>query len=234
LKHAPHSDYAGVLHIVSLTMPRAFGPCLTGICLLLLLVGCTTGSQVHPTTLHENLSLPSGALQRHGVAFLTPSTVTGQEQDQQTAALVFAEQMRNRLPAVHVVSLPEALGAINQAGLAPEYRKMVEAYRDTGIFPRDMLAKIGHAVGTRYLVQLKLAGFSQDMRERLSILGIRLSQTLHANIRLYMQIWDADTGAIAWEGSEEMSYAYDSSAELPVTFRRVVEEAALQLIQQLP
>ena len=213
---------------------RAAGRRLTGICILLLLAGCTTGSQVHPTTLHKNLSLPPGALQQYGIAFLTPSTVTGQEQDQQTAALIFAEQMRVQLPAVRVISLPESLGAINRAGLAPEYRKMVEAYRDTGIFPRDLLTKVGSAIGTRYLVQLKLAGFSQDMRERLSILGVRLFQTLHANIRLYMQIWDAEAGTIAWEGSEEMSYAYDSSAELPVTFRRVVEQAAQQLIQNLP
>jgi len=205
-----------------------------GIWMLLLLAGCTTGSQVHPTTLHKNLSLPPGALQQYGVAFLTPSTVTGQEQDQQTAALIFAEQMRVQLPTVRVMSLPESLGAVNRAGFAPEYRKMVENYRETGIFPRDLLTNVGNAIGTRYLVQLKLAGFSQDIRERVSIFGVRLFQTLHANIRLYMQIWDAETGTIAWEGSEEMSYAYDSSAELPVTFRRVVEQAAQQLIQHLP
>lgn len=215
-------------------MQRTSGRCLTGIWFLLLLAGCTTGSQVHPTTLHKNLSLPPRALQQYGIAFLTPSTVTGQEQDQQTAALIFAEQMRVQLPAVRVISLPESLGAINRAGLAPEYRKMVEAYRDTGIFPRDLLTKVGSAIDTRYLVQLKLAGFSQDMRERVSIFGVRLFQTLHANIRLYMQIWDAEAGTIAWEGSEEMSYAYDSSAEVPVTFRRVVEEAAQQLIRNLP
>ena len=184
--------------------------------------------------MHKNLALQPGALQQHGVAFLTPSTVTGQEQDQQALALIFAEHMRARLPSVRVIFLPETLGAINRAGLAPEYRKMVEDYRETGIFPLDMLAKVGHASGTRYLVQLKLAAFSQDMRERVSILGLRLFQTLHANIRLYVQIWDAETGTIAWEGSEELSYAYDSSEEVPVTFRRVVDEAAQQLIQNLP
>jgi len=202
---------------------------------LLLLAGCATvGNQIHPTTLYKNLALQSGALQQHGVAFLTPSTVTGQEQDQQALVLIFAEHMRSQLPAVRVISLPESLGAINRAGLAAEYRKMVEDYRGTGIFPREIMTKVGQAVGTRYLVQLKLAAFSQDMRERISIVGIRLFQTLHANIRLYVQIWDAETGTSAWEGSEELSYAYDSSAEVPVTFRRVVEEAAQQLIQNLP
>ena len=206
-----------------------------GVWMLLLLASCTTvGNQIQPTTVQKNLSLQTGALQQHGVAFLTPSTVTGQEQDQQALALIFAEHLRDQLPAVRVISLPESLGAINRAGLAADYRRMVEGYRDTGIFPHDMLAKIGSAIGTRYLAQLKLAAFSQDMRERVSILGVRLYQTLHANIRLYVQIWDAQAGTIAWEGSEELSYAYDSSAERPVTFRRVVEEAAQQLIQNLP
>lgn len=189
---------------------------------------------MHPTTLHKNLSLQPGALQQHGVAFLTPSTVTGQEQDQQALALIFSEHMRTQLPAMRIIFLPESLGAINSAGLVPEYRKMVEVYRETGIFPRDILARVGQANGTRYLMQLKLAAFSQDTRERVSLLGMRLFQTLHANIRLYAQIWDTEAGTIAWEGSEELSYAYDSSAELPVTFRRVVEEAAQQLIQNLP
>jgi len=203
--------------------------------LLLLLTGCTTvGKQIHPTTLHKNLTLQSGALHQHGVAFLTPFTVTGQEQDRQALAHMFAERMQVQLPAIRVIYLPETLGSINRADLAPAYRKMVEDYRETGIFPHDILSKIGHASGARYLVQLKLAAFSQDMRDRVSILGVRLYQTLRANIRLYMQIWDAETGTIAWEGSEEVSYAYDSSAELPVTFRRVVEEAAQQLIQNLP
>jgi hypothetical protein len=85
-------------------------------------------------------------------------------------------------------------------------------------------------LGTRYLAWRRL---QQDIRERFSVLGVRLFQTLHANIRLYVQIWDAETGTIAWEGSEELSYAYDSSAEVPVTFRRVVEEAAQQLIRNL-
>jgi hypothetical protein len=216
-------------------MQNVFRRSLMGVWFVLLLVSCTTvGDQVHPTTVQNNLSLQPGALQQHRVAFLTPSTVTGQEQDQQALALIFAEHMRIQLPAVQVISLPESLGAINRAGLATEYRKMVEDYRETGIFPRDTLAKIGRAIGTRHLAQLKLGAFRQDIRERVSILGVRLFQTLQANIRLYVQIWDAETGTIAWEGSEEMSYAYDSSAELPVTFRRVVEEAAQQLLQTLP
>jgi len=201
----------------------------------LLLAGCATvGDQIVPTTVSKNLTLKPGDLAQHGLAFLTPSTVTGQEQDRQSLALIFAESMGTRLPAVHLVPLSDTLGLINRAGLAGEYRKMLDDYRETGIFTRDSLQKIGQAVGTRYFAQLKLAGFNQDTFERFSLLGFRLFQTLHANIRLYLQIWDSETGVIAWEGSEELNYSYDSSAERPVTFQVVVEEAARHLISRLP
>lgn len=206
-----------------------------GLLFALLLAGCATvGDQVVPTTVSKNIALKPGDLTQHGLAFLTPSTVTGQEQDRQSLALIFAEAMSARLPAVHLIPLSDTLGLINRAGLSGEYRKMLEGYRETGIFTRDSLGKIGQAVGTRYFAQLKLAGFNQDTFERFSLLGFRLFQTLHANIRLYLQIWDSETGVIAWEGSEELSYSYDTSAERPVTFQVVVEAAARHLIERLP
>jgi hypothetical protein len=206
-----------------------------GLLCALLLVGCATvGDQIVPTTVSKNISLKPGDLAQHGLAFLTPSTVTGQEQDRQSLALIFSETMGMSLPAVHLVPLSDTLGLINRAGLAGEYRKMFEGYRETGIFTRDSLQQIGQAVGTRYFAQLKLAGFNQNTFERFSLLGLRLFQTLHANIRLYLQIWDSETGVIAWEGNEELNYSYDSSVERPVTFQAVVEEAARHLITQLP
>jgi len=201
----------------------------------LLLGGCATvGDQIVPTTVYKNITLQPGDLAQHGLAFLTPSTVTGQEQDRQSLALIFSETMGERLPNVHLMPLSDTLGLINRAGLSEEYRKMLEDYRETGIFTRASLQKIGQAVSTRYFAQLKLAGFNQDMFERFSLLGFRLFQTLHANIRLYLQIWDSAAGVIAWEGSEELNYSYDSSAERPVTFQTVVQEAARQLIAHLP
>lgn len=202
---------------------------------LALLAGCgTMGSQVVPTTVHKTLTLKAGDLQRDGLAFLTPSTVTGQEQDKLALALVFGETMIQNLPGVRLVTLPEALGAINRAGLADEYRKMIEHYRDTAIFRRESLRAIGEAAQVRYLAQLKLAEFSRDLRERFSLFGLRLFQTQYAHLRLDMQIWDSVAGVIAWEASEEVNYAYDSGAERPVTFQQMVQVAAIELLKTLP
>ena len=207
--------------------------CLLGMSLLP--IGCgTLGSQIVPTSLHKTLTLKAGDLDRHGLALLLPATVTGQEQDRHSLALIFGENVQERLPAVRVVTLPEALGAINRAGLADEYRRLVEHYRETGIFRRDGLRDIGSAIGVRYLLQLKLAHFSRDLRERFTLFGLRLYQTQYANIRLDVQIWDAVEGVIAWEAVEELNYAYDSGAERPVTFQQIVRVAANDIIALLP
>jgi len=195
--------------------------------------GCTA-HQVHATVQHQAISLKQSALQTHGLAFITPSTVTGQEEDKQALALTFAEVLVAERPAVRVVSLPETLGSINRAGFTEEYKRMFEDYRNTGIFKRDILMKVGEATGARYLAQLKLAGFTQGSSNRWGFLGIRILDTKYASIRLFLQIWDSADGTIAWEGVEELNYAYDTSRERAVSFKTIVETTARNLVAHLP
>ncbi|HFD80249.1 MAG TPA: hypothetical protein ENK05_07670 [Gammaproteobacteria bacterium] len=196
-------------------------------------VGCTS-DQVHESALYKEISLPPGKLEQHGIGFITPSTVTGLEQDTQNLAFIFAKVLREERPDIRVVSLPETLSAVNRAGIADEYKGMYTDYRDTGIFKRESLRRIGEVTGVRYLVQLKLSSFGQQSRGRFSLLGLRLFQTKEASVRLFLQIWDSQAGTIVWEGSEELNYAWDTSREKPVTFRLVVEEVARNLIGKLP
>ena len=200
---------------------------------LSLVSACST-TQVHSSQLHSSISLKAGDIRRGGIAFITPSTATGHEQDKQALALAFGDVLMRERPRYRVVTLAQTLSDINRAGLAVQYKQMYQDYQDTGIFDRSTLQQIGHVVGARYLAQLKLAGFSQGSNERFSALGVRLFQTLHANVRMFLQIWDSKDGTIAWEGAEELNYAYDTDREKPVTFRKVVEDAAGRLIAKLP
>jgi hypothetical protein len=199
----------------------------------ILSTGCST-DQVHSTVQYEDISLASDGLKIHGLGFITPSTVTGQEQDVQSLAFVFARVLEKERPDIRVISLPEALSAVNQAGLADEYKQMYVDYSDTGIFEKNSLRKVGEVIGARYLAQLKLSSFNQNSKGRFNLLGLRLFQTKEANIRLFFQIWNSETGAIVWEGAEEMNYAWDTSSEKPVTFQLIVEEIARNIVSKLP
>lgn len=200
---------------------------------LVLSAGCSN-NQIHSTVQYEDISLAADGLENHGLGFITPSTVTGREQDIQGLAFTFAEILEQERPDIRVVSLAETLSAINRAGMANEYKQMYVDYSGTGIFKQDSLRKVGEVTGVRYLAQLKLSSFTQGSKGRFSILGLRLLQTKEANIRLFFQIWNSQLGAIVWEGTEELNYAWDTLQENPVSFQVVVEEIARNLISKLP
>ncbi|MDF1832338.1 MAG: hypothetical protein P1U52_08285 [Porticoccaceae bacterium] len=201
--------------------------------LFFLNTGCAN-HQIHASVEFENIALAVNDFESYGLGFITPSTVTGREQDIQSLAFIFARVLEEERPHLRVVGLPETLSAINHADLADEYKQMYIDYSDTGIFKQSSLKKVGAVADVRYLAQLKLSGFEQGAKGRFGMLGWRMIQTKQANIRLFLQVWDSENGTIVWEGTEELMYSNDSFSERPITFQLVVEEVARNLLSKLP
>lgn len=202
--------------------------------LVMLLFGCASTHQLHTTTQTLAIDLEPQVLKTAGIAFITPSSATGQEEDKQALALSFTEALKKARPDLRVVSLPETLGAINRAGLASEYRQMFEDYRLTGIFSRETLRRVSRLTGVRYLAQLKLGGFRQEAKNRWGAFGIRMLETKTTSLRLYLQIWDGETGSVAWEGAQELTTSHESLQEDAIAFKTVVEQSAHELLARLP
>lgn len=191
-------------------------------------------NHIYSFTEHVAIDLQANALRTGGIAFVTPSTITDQAEDKQTLAFIFTDALKQLRPDVHLATLPQTLGSINRNGLTDRYQRMLANYADTGIMERDTLMQIGTATGKRYSALLKLGGFSRHTKTRWSVFGVRMIDTKFANIRLFLQIWDTQTGLVAWEGVQELDYAVDSVAQQAITFRTVVHEAAQNLISRLP
>lgn len=206
---------------------------MMGLMVMLLLSGCAT-NQLHPTTQVLAINLEPQVLKATGIAFITPTSVTGQEEDKQALALAFTETLKLARPNLLIVPLPATLSAINRAGLAGEYRQMFEDYRLTGVFNRDTLQKVSRVTGVRYLAQLKLSAFRQESKNRWGTLGIRMLETKSTYLRLYLQIWDGENGSVAWEGAQELTSSQESLQEDAVSFKTVVEQSANELIASLP
>ena len=199
-----------------------------------LLAGCTSPGMYYPKVHEQAISLRKDELAAHGIAFITPSTVTGQEQEKEAVALTFADILKAERPTLKVSTLAETLGAVNKAGLAEEYRRMYEDYRDTGLFPADALRGVAAATGARYLAQLKLQGYSQGSKGRFGFLGLRIVETQYADVRLFLQVWDGRDGSIAWEAMQELRIARESMTEKPLMLRQMLEHSARELIARLP
>jgi hypothetical protein len=198
-----------------------------------LLFGCLP-AQVYPTLEQREISLKHGDLEAYGISFITPSAATGHEEEKQAIAMVFAEVLRTERSGIRVVPLAETLSAVNKAGLADQYSRMYHDYRDTGLLSRDILRQVGEVTSVRYVAQIKIQSFGQSEKERLGILGLRIMETKTAGLRLFFQIWDSRDGAVAWEATQEIHYAYDSVTEEPLTLPMVVRRAAKELVATLP
>jgi len=215
-----HKSLIRMMRLISLFLAvMAFGAC---------------SYQVYTTEEHRTFNLTADDLYQKGIAFTTPSSITGREQDRQSLALTFAEVLRDKRPDIHVVSLPETLSAINKAGLLKEYMRMYENYEQTGIFDHASLQKISAETGTRYLAQLNLSGFDQGEKSRFGFFGLRLLETKRANIRVFLQIWDSVEGGIAWEGYEEMNYATETYTEQGITFYDITRQIAEHMVDRIP
>ena len=206
----------------------------TALLATLCLAGCASTAQLSTNTEATDFALDSAAFRTEGVGFLTPVSATGQEANRLALALAFAGSLSDAREDSRVVSLAEVLSAVNRAGLAAEYREMLDAHAATGIMEKATLRRIGEASDARYLGLLELADFDQGMNKRFSIGGLRLLDTKLASIRVSWQIWDSVTGVIAWEGTDEIHYAYDTGRERPVSFAFVAGQAAANLVARIP
>jgi hypothetical protein len=202
--------------------------------LALLLAGCSTSPIYYPTFQEQAVALRKGELEASGLAFITPSTITGQEQEKEAVALTFANVIKRERPALRVITLAETLGAVNRAGIADGYKRMLEESRDTGLFSAEALRRVGAATGARYLVQLKLQGFTQGSKSRFGLFGFRLIETQYADLRVFFQVWDSRDGSIAWGAMQELRITRETTTEEPVMLRNVLEHSAQELVTKLP
>jgi len=207
---------------------------LTAVILLLLLSACTIAPQTNSEIEHTSIALNANDLEDFGIGFLTPAAATTLETDKQSLSLMFADELAQMRPDARVATLPAVLSAVNENGMAEDYKQMYRDYLETGILEQDLLREIGDVADVRYLAQLSLAGFRQGGNRRFGVFGLRVVETKQATMRVFMQIWDSETGIVAWEATEEVNYAYDTSAEKPVTFKTIAELTAREMFQVLP
>ena len=220
----------------SQTCLRASLRFVLGSCLIasMTITGCSAIDQVRYDAEYTAISLGPNDLEEGGIGFLTPSAATGREADKQALAMSFAKKLQEMRPDVTVVPLPEVLSAVNAVDLDEEYKQMYRDYLETGILEGSILRRFAELGNIRYFAQLSLASFTQGSRGRFSFLGLAISHTASANMRVFVQIWDARNAKVAWEGYTELNYAYETSAEKPVTFHDVAELTAEKMFAQLP
>jgi hypothetical protein len=173
-------------------------------------------------------------LSREGVTCLAPRLRFGQETYGKPLTQGLVEALQRQLGGARVLHPNLAASQINAAGLARAYAEMMGAYDQTNILDRDGLRRIGEVLDVRYLAIPILVDFREESATRLSVFGLRIGRTASATARFQLQIWDAESGHIAWEGLSDLTLAQDVIRERAIGFEATAAATWEALIAKLP
>jgi hypothetical protein len=172
-----------------------------------------------------------GLLVNHPTAILTG---TGVSHFKEIIGISLARALKEYSPDLSVVPPDRTVTLLNSADLGQAYSQMVRNFRETGVLEKKTLRGIADALGVRYLLLPIILDYRQDDSTRISIFGVRFVRTRTSTLQLLLQIWDGDSGELAWQGSAEITLAGEDVREKPIPFDEISQYAWKHLIGKLP
>ncbi|MBI5885712.1 MAG: hypothetical protein HZB85_03925 [Deltaproteobacteria bacterium] len=144
------------------------------------------------------------------------------------------DALRHERPDINIVPYWETLSVINREGYTAEYASMLKDYASTGILDRKFLNKLALSLRATYFAQPRILDFTQKQTIRFNPFGLTLFQTYETQIKIYLEIWNAETGAIAWIGVAEANLASDQFMARPVSFEEAAKVTTASLMKKMP
>lgn len=176
------------------------------------------GWQVRTNSTPVAPSFDRAPIDQMRVAIL-PTLSTGLLQGTAAGMSQYLDQtLKTLTPTWKVVTEQEALTLINRQGLGMDYVRMRSDAEQSHLLIRQPLAKIGAALGVRYIFQPRLAAFTQTMTERWKFPGLdlRLVETRSSLLRLSLQLWEAESGELIWSSAAETIMENEALSQDPV------------------
>lgn len=170
--------------------------------------GCSTPfhlSDDHVTSAPRSSSLDIAVLACKPVATLgvvAPGAIQGLSP---TVSHALFTALWKAAPPVRAIPTSETLNRLTDQGLAGDYADLLASYSRGGIPDRGRLDRIGAALGSRYVLQPGLAEFSQTLLDKFELWGLKIVRIRVSTLRLWLQLWDAQTGHLLAESTGELT-----------------------------
>jgi hypothetical protein len=177
--------------------------------LVVLLAGCDPPylSDTYATSTPKPKSLNASELSRTPVvvlAFVAPGNLQG-------FSPILSQALSGALtevsPPISEISTDETLNRLTDLGLTAEYSDLRAGFARNGMLDRQRLRRIGSGLGSRYMLLPGLAQFDEEVLDKFEAAGIKLLRNRVTTLRLWLQLWDSQTGHIVWESSGEVTTA---------------------------
>jgi hypothetical protein len=199
-----------------------------------LIVGCTPLylSDTHTTSTPRPQSFNITELAREQVATLGLLTPAGLQGFNPPLSHALNAALSEASPPIRGIAAHETVNVLNQQGLATEYGTLIAGFGRGGILESKPLRRIGSALSSRYVLLPGLAEFNQVIIDRLSISGWNFIQSRVTTLRLWLQLWDTQTGKIVWESAGEVTVATKLlRSEQTVPLDEIARKLWLRMIQ---
>ena len=199
-----------------------------------LLAGCTPLylSDTHTTSTPRSQLFDVAELAREPVATLGLLTPAGLQGFNPPLSHALNAALSEASPPIRGIAAHETLNMLIQQGLGAEYSTLIASFGRGGILEREPLQRIGSALSSRYVLLPGLAEFNQVIIDRLSIYGWNTIQSRVTTLRLWLQLWETQTGKILWESSGEVTMATKLlRSEQTVPLDEIAQKLWLRMIQ---
>ena len=124
-----------------------------------------------------------------------------------TVAHALSTALSQASPPIRAIPMLQTLNRLTDQRLAGEYAELLASYGRGGIPDRARLERIGAALGSRYVLQPGLAEFGHALVDTFELAGFKLVRTRVSTLRLWLQLWDAQTGHLLAESTGETTVA---------------------------
>ena len=187
---------------------------------------------VHTMSTPRPQSIDVAEVAREPVATLGIVTPPGLQGLSPSLSLALTVALSQASPPIRGIPTYETLNRLSEKGRATDYAEMISEFDRSGILDRDRLQRIGSALGSKYVLQPGLAEFSQTLTDRINIFGLKLLYTRVTSLRLWLRLWDTQTGQMLWESAGETTVATELlRQELAVPLTEIARILWLRMIQ---
>jgi len=200
----------------------------------LLLAGCDPPylSDTYATSTPKRTSFAASDLTRTPVVvlgFVAPGNLQGLSP---TLSHALSGALAEVTPPIREIPTDQTLNWITDKGLATEYADLRAGFSRNGILDRQRLRRIGLGLGSQYVLLPGLAQFNEEILDKFEAAGIKLLRNRVTTLRLWLQLWDSQTGHIVWESSGEATTAsVFLSPKQTVALEQITKKLLARMIQ---
>jgi hypothetical protein len=122
-----------------------------------------------------------------------------------TQALVRA--LAEASPPIRAAAPLDVLSALNELGLTAQYAELIAEFNRSGMLERERLRRVAQALGAHYVLLPGLVSVDHTLADRFEFAGFKVVRNRIITLRVWLQLWDPQTGRLVWESAGETTAA---------------------------